>query len=75
MSILDTGHKAALEEVRKEAPASINVDVNLKGVEASVDVTRRQWTLTAYARRVWAGAWSAGARLSRPLGLFSRSPR
>lgn len=60
------------DAIAREAKDSIQVDVDLKGAEASVNTTKKGWTLTAYARRVWNGAFSGGLRVTKPLSILSR---
>jgi hypothetical protein len=60
------------DAIARESKDSIQVDVDLKGAEASVNTTKKGWTITAYARRLWKGAFSGGLRVTKPLSLFSR---
>lgn len=71
-SILEAGHAATIEEVKKENPATLRADIDTRGVEASVNTTKGKWTFTAYAKKLWRGAWSYGGRVERPLGFLSR---
>lgn len=66
----EQAHAAVVEQVKREAPARLQADITTDGVEASINVTKARWTFTAYVKKAWERAWSAGARIERPLGLF-----
>lgn len=69
--LTEAAHDAVIEEVRKETPAAVTVDVTASGVSAAVDVTKKGWAITAYARQLWSGGRDAGVRVSRPLSLLA----
>jgi hypothetical protein len=68
----EQANDAVLAAVKKEAPKTLRVDVNLQEAAVSINTTKAKWTLTAYAKKAWKGAFSTGLRVERPLSLLSR---
>lgn len=70
-TLTEQAHDAVVAEVKKTSANAVTLDVNMASAEASIDFTKAKWTFTAYVKKVFKGAFSTGARISRPLGILS----
>lgn len=71
-TLQEAAHDAVVAEVQKTSASSVELDVTLEGTEASINTTKKGWTITAYFKQLWKGGRSAGVRVQRPLGLIER---
>ena len=70
-TLAEQAHDAMVAEIQTESPATLAVDASQERAEITVHTTKRGWTFTAYVKKLWKGAASAGLRVERPLSLLA----